>query len=130
TVTVNPTAVWSVRIVPTRDGSASSAIDAENCAESATMLIPQTMHTATSTHSGPPNKRPIDAAQLPLTAIAMIVSVVRPRRSARKPAPMQPIAPDAIVANAANFALVVAIAGGNVNAKLAFKKTPIHAHIA
>src|SRR5947207_9095798 len=129
-VSVNPSAVWSVSIVPTRDGSASSAIDAENCAESATMLTPQTMHTATSTHAGPPNKRPIDAAQLPLTAIAMIVSVVRPRRSARKPAPTHPAAPEAIVANAASLALVGAMAAGSVDAKLAFKNTPIHAHIA
>ena len=58
-VSVNPSAVCSVSIVPTRDGSASSAIDAENCAESATMLMPQTTHTATSAHAGsPPNSKP------------------------------------------------------------------------
>jgi hypothetical protein len=43
-----------VSIVPTRDRSASSAIDAENCAESATMLMPQMIVTATSRIGGPP----------------------------------------------------------------------------
>src|SRR6266542_999142 len=100
-VSVNPSAVCSVNIVPTRDGSASSAIDAENCAESATMLTPQTTQTARSAHAEPPNSSPIDAAQLPLTAIATIVSVVRPSRSAKNPAPTQPIAPAAIVVKAA-----------------------------
>ena len=127
---MNPSAVCSVSIVPTRDGSDSSATDAENCAESATMLIPQTMQTAISGHADPPNSRPIEAAQLPLTAIATIVSVVRPNRSARNPAPTQPIAPEAIVANAASLAEVEAIAGGNVKAKLACRNTPTHAHIA
>ena len=54
-------------------------------------VMPQTMHTATSAHAGPPNRQPIVAAQLPLIAIATIVSVVRPSRSARKPAPTQPM---------------------------------------
>ena len=70
---------------PTRARSASSAIDAENCAESATMLMPQTRQTATSHAGSPPNSSPIVAAQLPLTAIATIVIVVRPSRSASKP---------------------------------------------
>jgi hypothetical protein len=129
-VSVNPSAVCSVSIVPTRERSASSATDAENWAESATMLIPQTMHTATSATGEPPNSSPIVAAQLPLTAIATIVSVVRPSRSARTPAPTHPIAPDAIVTNAASLAAVPATSGGSVSAKLACRKTPIHAHIA
>ena len=37
-VSVNPSAVCTVSIVPTRERSASSAIEAENCAESATMV--------------------------------------------------------------------------------------------
>ena len=80
---MKPSAVCSVSIVPTRAGSDSSAIDAENCAESATMLTPHTTQTARSAHGGPPNSSPTDAAHEPLTAIATIVSVVRPSRSAR-----------------------------------------------
>ena len=60
----------------------------------------------------------------------MIVSVVRPRRSASSPAPTQPIAPEATVAKAASLAATPADAGGIVNAKLASRNTPIHAHIA
>ena len=51
---MKPSAVCSVSIVPTRDGSDSSAIDAENWAESATMLMPHTMQTATSGQMAPP----------------------------------------------------------------------------
>ncbi len=47
-VNVNPSAVCSVSMVPTQARSDNSAIDAENCAESATMLTPQTMQSATS----------------------------------------------------------------------------------
>ena len=69
-VSVKPSAVCRVSIVPTRARSDSSAIDAENCAESATMLMPQTRHSATSQTGSPPNRSPTVAAQLPLTAIA------------------------------------------------------------
>ena len=44
-VSVKPSAVCRLSIVPTHGGGESSAIDAENCAESATMLMPHTMHT-------------------------------------------------------------------------------------
>ena len=47
-VSVKPRAVCSVSMVPTQARSDSSAIDAENCAESATMATPQTRHSATS----------------------------------------------------------------------------------
>ncbi len=89
-------------------------------------------HDAHATRSAgePPNSTPMTAAQLPDTAIAMIVIVVRPMRSARNPAATQPIAPAATVANAASFAAVGATSPGNVSAKLACRKTPIHAHIA
>jgi hypothetical protein len=43
---------------------------------------------------------------------------------------MLPIAPDAMVANAASFAYVGATSAGSVSAKLAWRNTPIHAHIA
>ena len=42
----------------------------------------------------------------------------------------RPANPDAIVANAASFAAVGATSAGIVSAKLALRKTPIHAHIA
>src|SRR6478735_4575608 len=105
-VSVKPSAVCSVSIVPTRAGSDSSAIDAENCAESATMVMPHTMQTATSAHGGPPNRSPTPAAQLPLTA------------------------PAAMVANAASLAYVGATAAGRLAAKLALRNTPTQAHIA
>ena len=114
---MNPSAVCTVSIVPTRARSASSAIDAENCAESATMLMPQTMHSATSHAGSPPKRNPIVAAQVPLTAIAAIVSVVRPSRSASSPAPTEPIAPAAIVANAASFAADAAPTSGGSAAR-------------
>jgi len=65
----------------TQARSDNSAIDAENCAESATMLIPQTTQSAASQAGSPPNSRPTVAAQLPLRVIAAMVSVVRPSRS-------------------------------------------------
>jgi hypothetical protein len=127
---VNPSAVWTVSMVPTRARSASSATDAENCAESATMEMPQTIPSPSSHIGSPPNRKPMVAAQLPLIAIAAIVSVVRPSRSASSPAPTDPMAPAAIVANAASFAAAGAVSGGRRSAKLALKNTPIHAHIA
>ena len=62
--------------------------------------------------------------------MAMIVTVVRPMRSASKPAATQPTAPDAIVANAASLAATSAVPAGSESAKLALRNTPIHAHIA
>ena len=94
------------------------------------MLMPQTMQIATSSHGAPPKSSPTLAAQLPLIAIAMMVSVVRPSRSARSPAATQPIAPAAMVANAASLAAIGADPAGSESAKLAFRNTPIHAHIA
>ena len=52
-------------------------------AESATIVMPQTMHKATSAAGAAPNSRPTVAAQVPLTAMAAMVRVVRPKRSAR-----------------------------------------------
>ena len=93
-MSVNPEAVCTVSIVPTSDWSDSSATDAENWAESATIEMPQTMQTATSSAGEPPNRMPTPAAQLPEIAIATMVSVVRPSRSAR-PAATQPDRPGA-----------------------------------
>ncbi len=94
------------------------------------MLMPQTTQTTASHTGSPPNRRPIVAAQVPDTAIAAIVIVVRPSRSARRPATTEPMPPAAIVANAVSFAMSGAVSGGSVSAKLAARNTPIHAHVA
>ena len=86
-VRVKPRAVCTVSIVPTAARSASSAIDAENWAESATMLMPQHRCTPARAAAGlAPKRKPMVAAQVPETAMAAIVIVVRPRRSASSPA--------------------------------------------
>ena len=79
----NPQLVCTVSMVPISSGSASSATLAENCAESATTATPHTRHSATTSHGGPPNRKPATMAQAPLIAIAPMVRVVRPTRPAR-----------------------------------------------
>ena len=85
-VIAKPTHVCVVSAVPTYAGGESSVIAVENCAESATTLMPQTIAMTSVSAGGPPNVRPITPAQAPLTAIAAMVSVVRPQRSAPAPA--------------------------------------------
>src|SRR5262245_10288142 len=85
-VIANPTHVCVVSAVPTYAGGESSVTAVENCAESATTLMPHTSATASVSDGDPPNVRPITAAHAPLTAMAAIVSVVRPQRSAPAPA--------------------------------------------
>ena len=51
---------------------------AENCAESATTAKPQTMQTVASRIGLAPNRKPVITAQTPLTAMAVMVTVVRP----------------------------------------------------
>ena len=62
--------------------------------------------------------------------IASIVSVVRPRRSAKRPPATHPIAPMPMVAKVISLAAVVADSPDMVSAKLDCRNTPIHAHIA
>ena len=52
-VSPKPRLVCSVSAVPMYAGSASSVTAAENCAESATTLAPQTRPKAISTQAGP-----------------------------------------------------------------------------
>jgi len=80
-------------MVPIRPGGDSSATEAENCAESATMVTPHTKHSANKSTGSPPNRNPTSTAQLPLTDMAKMVIRVRPRRSARNPAPRLPMPP-------------------------------------
>src|SRR5262245_552030 len=84
--------------------SASSVTQAENWAESATTLAPQTAATIRRAEGGAPNKNPTTRQQLPLTIIAAEVTIVRPARSAIKPAITQPAAPQPITRNDATSA--------------------------
>src|SRR5260370_21801093 len=85
-------------------GSPSSVTQAENCAESATTLAPQIAATIKSAIGFIPNRKPITRQQLPLIAIAQEVTIVRPTRSAIKPAITQPAAPQPITRNEATSA--------------------------
>ena len=71
---------------------------------SATTVTPHTIAIATVTAGKAPKANPAATALVPETAIAAIVSVVRPRRSARRPARTQPMPPEATTANAAALA--------------------------
>src|SRR4029079_7243159 len=98
-VNKNPMQVCIVKAVPRYWGSPSSVMHAENCAESATTVAPQTAATLNSKDEWPPNKKPISKQQLPLIAIAQDVTTVRPMRSAISPATTQPSAPQPITRN-------------------------------
>ena len=78
------------------------------------MVMPHTMHTATSAAGLPPNRKPMVAAHVPEMAMAAIVMVVRPRRSASRPAAIDPMPPAAIVANAVSLAANDAASGDMV----------------
>ena len=92
-VSRNPRHVWSVTAVPTYWLGASSVIAAENCAESATIEIPQMTATTVTTTSGAVARKPIASAHVALIAIATIVTMGLPTRSAASPATTQPTAP-------------------------------------
>ena len=70
-----PAQVCAVNSVPIDAGSASSAILAENCAESAITEMPQHSATPPTSQTGASSSQPISAAHAPLTAIAPIVTV-------------------------------------------------------
>src|SRR5678816_1475320 len=124
-VSRNPRQVWSVIAVPTYWLGASSVIAAENCAESATIEIPHTTATTVTTTSGAVVRKPIASAHVALIAIATIVTMGLPTRSAATPATTQPIAPEAMVMNANTGAKAGASARGAItNAQ----KAPIELH--
>src|SRR5262245_3421208 len=100
-VSAKPTHVCIVRAVPTYAAGDSSVIAVENWAESAMTVMPHTIATASVSSGGPPNVSPIVAAQSALSAIAVIVAVVRPQRSDTAPPSQQPSAPMAITTNVA-----------------------------
>ena len=129
-VSRKPTQVCTVTMVPTCSASDSSTTLAENCAESATTVIPQTAQKTTSSHGGLPNRKPASTAQLPLRSMAPMVSVVRPQRSAKMPPARQPIAPTPMVAKAASLAQNGAAIAGEETMQACSTKAAIHAHIA
>src|SRR6267143_811890 len=92
-VSRKPTLVCNVNAVPTYADGASSLTAVENCAESATTLIPQSSRSGTSIQSGSPNSTPTVSAQHPDNTIAQLVTHVRPSRSAYFPPSQLPIAP-------------------------------------
>src|SRR5437773_12481360 len=61
-VSANPTHVCVVRAVPTYAGGESSVIAVENWAESAMIVIPQTLASASVTSGGPPSVNQIGRA--------------------------------------------------------------------
>ena len=69
-------------------------------------------------------------AQLPLTSMAAMVNVVRPKRSANTPPAKQPIAPSPMVAKAKSLAQNGAASAGEDICRLASTKAAIHDHIA
>src|SRR5438876_11715770 len=80
-------------------GSPSSVTQVENCAESATTLAPQIAATVKSSKGCAPKNNPIIKQQLPLIPMAHEVTIVRPARSATRPATTQPAAPLPITRN-------------------------------
>ncbi len=126
-VSKNPSDVWSVSAVPVYSGGTSSVMHVENCAESAITLAPHTSVITRSTLNGAPADGPMTRAQIPLIAIAPIVSAVRPLRSATHPPATHPAAPAASVANA----MRAGSAGENPRAiAIAAQNAAIQLHIA
>ena len=127
-VSRKPRAICRARADPAVPAGASSETAVENWAESATTVTPHTIAIATVIAGRAPKANPAAMALVPDTAIAAIVSVVRPRRSARRPARTQPMPPEATTTNAA----ALAAAGSCVPAaaKLAARNSGTQVHIA
>ena len=97
-VNKKPSVVCSVREVPMMSGRHSSVTQAENWAESATTAKPQIAATITSGTGLPPKRKPMVRAMVPLITSDAVVTAVRPRRSASRPAIRLPGAPAAMTA--------------------------------
>ena len=61
----NPAVVWSARADPAVPGGASSLMAVENCAESATTVMPQTTRTVSTSPAGASNRSPATTALCP-----------------------------------------------------------------
>ena len=82
----------------------NSVMQAENCGESAMTVIPQTADTANNRNGFPPKRNPTSKQQVPLMAMAHDVTAVLPSRSASRPPPTQPSAPQPMIRNEENSA--------------------------
>ena len=129
TVSRKPAHVCIVSMVPMVPGSESSAIEAENWAESAITTTPEKKARENTSQGAAPNEKPMMTAQIPLDAIAPMVSAVRPTRSASKPPKTAPNAPPTPITTKA-ASRDQSAAASRWNSKLACKKRAIHAHMA
>jgi len=91
------------------------------------MEIPQTMETTVTTDNGADARGPIATAHVALIAIATMVTIGLPTRSAASPASMQPTDPEAIVTKANNGAAAGAIEREAITYA---QNAPIELHIA
>src|SRR4051794_11017340 len=66
-VRVKPAATWTESAEPLVPAGASSETAVENCAESATTVMPQTMATPTTSGTGAPNRNAETTADVPET---------------------------------------------------------------
>src|ERR1700741_2745282 len=107
--------------------SPSSVIQAENCGESAITVTPHTADTANNRNGFAPKRNPTSKQQVPLMAMAQEVTAVLPTRSASRPPPTHPSAPQPIIRNDENSA---SSKEAFFVARLARIITGIHAHIA
>ena len=86
------------------------------------------MPSTSVSHGAAPNRNPIASALAPLQAIATIVTVVRPARSATSPATTHPSPPEATTRNAPRLASDASLSPPA--AKLAAMNSGTHVHIA
>src|SRR5216683_7691004 len=107
--------------------SPSSVMQAENCGESAITVTPQIAETANSRNGFAPKRNPTSKQHVPLMAMAQEVTAVRPTRSASRPPPTQPNAPQPMIRNDENSASSDEVFRV---ARLARIITGIQAHIA
>src|SRR4051794_13068159 len=133
-VSRNPALVCSVSAVPTCVRGVCSVTSAENCAESATAVKPQTIARANRSGSGAPNRSGDARQHAALATIAAPATRALPHSSAHCPATTHPTAPLAIVTNARSDP--IALAAGRARDAAApvlsdvAAKAAIHVHIA
>ena len=92
----NPRAVCNVSAVPRTSSAEVSVTMAENCAESATTLKPQTRNTGRTRITDLPNTNGVIRAHAPDIAIDPPATNARPCRSAQIPANQAPAPPTAM----------------------------------
>ncbi len=114
--------------MPTCVRGLCSVTSAENCAESATTLNPQTTASAKSSQIGPPKSPPANREHRPLIPSAPPAMRALPQRSAQTPAIAQPMAPLPMATNATRDPVRSGATLAEVNHAAA--NAGIHAHTA